>query len=92
MYVEKQTQYSAGIAEKVESASSEGKSKAAFRAINQLTGRKSRAPCGVETDSPADRVKFLQKHFQNLLSTAPPTGEKEVNQIFTQLPIESVYP
>ena len=47
MYVEKQTQYYAGIAEKVESASSEGKSKAAFRAINQLTSRKSCAPCGV---------------------------------------------
>ena len=67
MYVEKQTQFYAGIAEKVESASSEGKSKAAFRAINQLTGRKSRVPCGVESDSPADREKILHKHFQNLL-------------------------
>ena len=88
MHVEKQTQFYAGIAEEVESASDEGKSKAAFNAINRLTGRKARAPCGVEADSPADRVKVLQDHFENLLSASPPTVEKEVNQVFTQLPIQ----
>ena len=49
--------------------------------------RKSRAPCGIEADSPADNVKVLQKHFQNFLSAAPPNVDKEVNQTFIQLPI-----
>ena len=72
----------------MERASDEGKSKAAFSAINRLTGRKAKTPCGVEADSPADRVKVLQSHFQKLLSAAPPTVVKEVNQVFEELPIE----
>jgi hypothetical protein len=75
-YVDKQARYYAEVAMEVECASDEGKSKAAFNAINRLTGCKARTPCGVEADSPADRVKVLQSHFQKLLSDAPPTVVK----------------
>ena len=88
MYVDKPALYYAEVATDVERASDEGKSKAAFSAINRLTGRKAKTPCGVEADSPADRVKVLQSHFQKLLSAAPPTIVKEVNQVLEELPIE----
>ena len=58
-YSSKQAIFYSGIAKEVEDASDEGKTKAAYNAINRLTGRKSRPACGVEADSPADRVKVL---------------------------------
>ena len=88
-YSSKQAIFYSRVAKEVEDASVEGKTKAAYKAINRLTGRKSRPACGVEADSPADRVKVLQNHFENLLSAAPPTVNKPVEQIFEELPINS---
>ena len=64
LYTEKQTLHYAEIAKVVESTAEEGKTKAAFQAINKLTGRKSRTPCGKEAESPEDRVKTLQYHLK----------------------------
>ena len=58
-YSSKQAIFYSRVAKEVEDASVEGKTKAAYKAINRLTGRKSRPACCIEADSPADRVKVL---------------------------------
>ena len=58
-YVTKQSEYYNRIAEEVENVSIENKVAAAFKAVDLLTGRKARIPCGIAGNSPEERTAKL---------------------------------
>lgn len=87
LYTQKQENYYNSIAENIELTSRENKAKEAFKAINNLTGRKRRTPCGVTGNSPEERIQKRQNHFKELLPAKEPPVTKEVREVLEDLPI-----
>ena len=80
LYTQKQENYYNSITENIELTSHENKDKEAFKAINHLTGRKTRAPCEVTGNSPEERTQKIQNRFKELLTAEEPPVTKEVRK------------
>ena len=64
LYTQKKENYHNSITENIELTFHENNAKEVFKAINNLTGRKTRTPCGVTGNSPEERTQKLQSHFK----------------------------
>ena len=87
LYTQMQENYYNSRTENVALTSHENNANEAFRAINHLTGRKKRTPCGVTGNSPEERTQKLRNHLKELLTAEEAPVTKEVQKVLEGLPI-----
>ena len=89
LYVDKEEVFYASMASEVEQASKDGKHSAAWKAIDQMTGRKCRQVCSIAADSQEERITLWRDHFKRLLASRPPDVALPVLQVYEgTLPVD----
>lgn len=74
----------------IEQAQENNKTKAAWRVINELTGRRSTRRGQLEGNTQEERIAKWYKHFKELLGRPPEVidNEDEIQSVFERLPID----
>ena len=88
LYTDKEEAFYASMASEVEQASKDGKHSAAWRVIDQMTGRKRRQTCSIAADT-QERLSLWRDHFKQLLTSKAPDVALPVLQVHNgTLPVD----
>ena len=81
-YNKEQANYIQEKIEEISSAATNQKSSHAWKAVNEISGRKNTTKAKLKASSQDERIKLWKEHFENLLGKPPLTNEAVITPIF----------
>ena len=80
-YGSEQRLYVLSQIDKLKNAAENRQSSAAWKTVNEVTGRKTSSNSKLKATSQEERLKLWKEHFQNLLGKPPSVSDKPIETI-----------